>query len=98
MRGHEFVIACQRNFSRPRAVFVEFSGQPDPSLPIPVVVADPKDYDYRWAKGLVVHVVGIDSNAVFRAVEAIKRCGASRVLAHYQETIPGLLWDSERDV
>jgi hypothetical protein len=97
MKGHEFVIACQRNFSRPRAVFVEFSGQPDPSLPIPVVVADPKDHDYRWAKDLVVHVVGIDSEAVFEAVEALKLFKARRIFAHYRETLPGLVWDSERD-
>lgn len=98
MKGHEFVLSCKLNNSTPRAVFVEFDGEPDPTLPVPVVVAAPFERDYRWAKDLVVHVVGIDSNAVFRAVEAIKRCGASRVLAHYQETIPGLLWDSERDV
>jgi hypothetical protein len=97
MRGHEFVIACQLSSNRPRAVFVEFDGKPDPSLPIPVVVASPTDRDYRWARGLVVHVTGIDSEAVFRAVEALKRFGAARIFAHYRETTPGLLWDSEID-
>ena len=43
MKGHEFVIACQLNKAPPRAVFVDFSGPADPTLPIPVVVASPSD-------------------------------------------------------
>ena len=97
MRGHEFVILCQQRRLPIQAVFVEFNGRHDSVLPIPVVVADPTDQDYRWARGLVVHVTGIDSEAVFRAVEALKRFEARRIFAHYQETLPGLLWDSEID-
>ena len=97
MKGHEFVIACKLAFYPPRAVFVEFDGEPDPTLPIPVVVAAPFERDYRWAKDLVVHVVGIDSEAVFEAVEALKLFKARRIFAHYRETLPGLVWDSERD-
>ena len=97
MRGHDFVIACKLASSSPRAVFVEFDGEPDPTLPIPVVVAAPFERDYRWAKDLVVHVVGIDSEAVFEAVEALKQFKARRIFAHYRETLPGLLWDSEVD-
>ena len=97
MRGHEFVLSCKLASSQPRAVFVEFDGQPDPTLPIPVVVAAPFERDYRWAKDLVVHVVGIDSEAVFEAVEALKQFKARRIFAHYRETTPGLLWDSEVD-
>ena len=97
MKGHEFVIGCKLAFNPPRAVFVEFDGEPDLSLPIPVVVAKPFERDYRWAKDLVVHVVGIDSEAVFEAVEALKLFKARRIFAHYRETLPGLVWDSERD-
>ena len=97
MKGHEFVLSCKLNNSPPRAVFVEFDGEPDLTLPIPVVVAAPFERDYRWAKDLVVHVVGIDSEAVFEAVEALKLFKARRIFAHYRETLPGLVWDSERD-
>ena len=97
MKGHEFVIACQLNKAPPRAVFVDFSGPADPTLPIPVVVASPSDRDYRWARGLKVYVQGIDSEAVFRAVEALKLCGAGRIIATYEETSPALIWDSEVD-
>ena len=97
MKGHEFVLSCKLSINAPRAVFVEFDGQPDPTLPIPVVVAAPFERDYRWAYGLVVHVVGIDSEAVFEAVEALKQFKARRIFAHYRETLPGLLWDSEVD-
>jgi len=97
MKGHEFVLSCKLNNSQPRAVFVEFDGQPDPHPDYPVVVAKPYERDYRWAYGLVVHVVGIDSEAVFEAVEALKQFKARRIFAHYRETLPGLLWDSEVD-
>ena len=59
MKGHEFVIACKLNNSTPRAVFVEFDGEPDLTLPIPVVVAAPFERDYRWAKDLVVIGFGV---------------------------------------
>ena len=97
MKGHEFVIACQLKKVPPRAVFVDFSGLPDPTLPIPVVVSSPSDRDYRWARGLRVYVQGIDSEAVFKAVEALKLCGAARIIATYEETSPALIWDSEVD-
>jgi hypothetical protein len=97
MKGHEFVIACKLASSPPRAVFVEFDGQPDPHPDYPVVVAKPYERDYRWAYGLVVHVTGIDSEAVFEAVEALKRFKARRIFAHYLETPTPLLWDSEVD-
>ena len=97
MKGHEFVIACKLAFSPPRAVFVEFAGEPDPHPDYPVVVAKPYERDYRWAYGLVVHVTGIDSEAVFEAVEALKRFKARRIFAHYLETPTPLLWDSEVD-
>ena len=97
MNGHQFVITCQLNRTAPRAVFVDFSGQPDPTLPYPVVVAQKGDRDYRWARGLRVYVQGIDSEAVFEAVEALKLFKARRIFAHYRETLPGLVWDSERD-
>ena len=97
MKGHEFVLSCKLNNSTPRAVFVEFVGEPDSSLPIPVVVAKPFERDYRWARDLVVHVSGIDSEAVFEAVEALKLFKARRIFAHYLETPTPILWDSERD-
>jgi len=97
MKGHEFVLTCQVKGRLPRAVFVDFDGEPDPSLPIPVVVAKPFERDYRWARDLVVHVSGIDSEAVFEAVEALKRFGPSRIIATYLETRPMLIWDSEID-
>jgi hypothetical protein len=46
---------------------------------------------------LVVHVTGINSEAVFEAVAALKQFKARRIFAHYRETTPGLLWDSEVD-
>jgi hypothetical protein len=97
MKGHDFVIACKLSSSPPRAVFVEFDGQPDPHPDYPVVVAKPFERDYRWALGLVVHVTGINSEAVFEAVAALKQFKARRIFAHYRETTPGLLWDSEVD-
>ena len=97
MKGHEFVLTCQVKGQLPQAVFVDFDGEPDPSLPIPVVVASRGDLDYRWARGLRIHVSGIDSEAVFRAVEALKLCGAARIIATYEETSPALIWDSEVD-
>jgi len=97
MNGHQFVITCQLNRTAPRAVFVDFSGQPDPTLPYPVVVAQKGDRDYRWARGLRVYVQGIDSEAVFEAVEALKLCGPARIIATYEETSPALIWDSEID-
>ena len=91
------MIHCQQRRLPIQAVFVEFEGKPDPSLPIPVVIADPIDQDYRWAYGLVVHVIGIDSEAVFKAIEALKKFQARRIFGHYRETPVGLLWDSEID-
>ena len=97
MKGHEFVLTCQVKGRLPRAVFVDFDGQPDSALPIPVVVASRGDLDYRWARGLRIHISGIDSEAVFEAVEALKRFSPSRIIATYLETRPVLIWDSEID-
>jgi len=97
MNGHEFVLSCKLAINAPRAVFVEFDGKPDPHPEYPVVVAKPFERDYRWAKDLVVHVTGIDSEAVFEAIGALKQFKARRIFAHYRETLPGLLWDSEVD-
>jgi hypothetical protein len=97
MKGHEFVLACQVKGQFPQAVFLDFDGQPDPTLPIPVVIASRGDLDYRWARGLRIHVSGIDSEAVFEAVEALKRFNPSRIIATYLETRPVLIWDSEID-
>jgi len=97
MNGHQFVLSCQLNRTVPRAVFVDFSGQPNPTLPYPVVVAQKGDRDYRWARGLTIYIQGIDSEAVFEAVEAVKACGPARIIATYEETSPALIWDSRVD-
>jgi hypothetical protein len=97
MKGHAFVASLLMSNTPPRAVFIDFDGKPDPHPDYPVVVVEKDDYDYRWTKGLRVYVQGIDSEAVYRAVKALKRCGPSRIIATYLETRPALIWDSEVD-
>jgi len=97
MKGHDFVMSLLAKNEVPRAVFIEFDGRPDSYAPAPVVVADKFDYDYRWAKGLVAHVTGDDSDAVARAAKELLRCGAARVFAHYTESRFPILWDSKVD-
>jgi len=97
MKGHEFVMNLLAKKQPPRAVFVEFDGKPDAYAEAPVVVVSKFDYDYRWAKGLVAHVTGQDSDAVARTAKELLRCGAARVFAHYTESRFPILWDSKVD-
>ena len=97
MKGHDFVMDLLAKNEVPRAVFVEFDGKPDAYAEAPVVVVGKFDFDYRWAKGLVAHVTGQDSDAVSRAAKELLRCGAARVFAHYTESRFPILWDSKVD-
>jgi hypothetical protein len=97
MKGHDFVMDLLAKKQPPRAVFIEFDGKPDAYAEAPVVVVGKFDFDYRWAKGLVAHVTGHDSDAVARAAKELLRCGAARVFAHYTESRLPILWDSKVD-
>jgi hypothetical protein len=97
MKGHDFVMSLLAENKVPRAVYIEFDGKPDAYLDYPVVVVGKFDYDYRWIKGLVAHVTGVDSDAVARAAKELLRCGAARVFAHYTESKFPILWDSKVD-
>ena len=98
MKGHDFVMDLLAKNEAPRAVFIEFDGKPDAYAAAPVVVVSKWDFDYRWAKGLVAHVIGPDSDAVARTTKELLRCGAARVFAHYTESRFPILWDSKVDV
>lgn len=97
MKGHDFVMSLLAKNEVPRAVFIEFDGNPDAYAEAPVVVVSKFDYDYRWVKGLVAHVTGQDSDAVARTAKELLRCGAARVFAHYTESRFPILWDSKVD-
>jgi hypothetical protein len=97
MKGHDFVMSMLAKNEVPRAVFVEFDGKSDAYAEAPVIVVGKFDFDYRWAKGLVAHVTGDDSDAVARAAKELLRCGAARVFAHYTESRFPILWDSKVD-
>ena len=97
MKGHDFVMDLLAKKQPPRAVFIEFDGKPDAYAEAPVVVVGKFDFDYRWAKGLVAHVTGQDSDAVARTAKELLRCGAARVFAYYTESRFPILWDSKVD-
>ena len=97
MKGHDFVMDLLAKKQPPRAVFIEFDGKPDAYAEAPVVVVGKFDFDYRWAKSLVAHVTGQDSDAVARTAKELLRCGAARVFAHYTESRFPILWDSKVD-
>ena len=97
MKGHDFVMNLLSKKQPPRAIFIEFDGKPDAYAEVPVVVVGKFGFDYRWAKGLVAHVTGQDSDAVARAAKELLRCGAARVFAHYTESRYPILWDSKVD-
>jgi len=94
MKGHDFVNSLHLAGKPPKAVFIDFVGQPDDDPEYPVVVVEPKDRDFRWVRGLRVHVNGGDPDQVHSILQALKICAPARVIANYA---PGLYWDSEVD-
>ena len=94
MKGHDFVNNLQLTNKPPKAVFIDFTGQPDDDPDYPVVVVDAKDRDFRWVRGLRVHLTGEDPDYVHLILQALKIYMPSRVIANYG---PGLYWDSEVD-
>lgn len=94
MKGHDFVNSLQLAGKPPKAVFIDFSGKPDDDPEYPVVVVEPKDRDFRWVRGLRVHLTGGDPDHVHLILQAMKIYVPARVIANYA---PGLYWDSEVD-
>lgn len=94
MKGHDFVNNLQLASKPPKAVFIDFTGQPDDDPDYPVVVVDAKDRDFRWVRGLRVHLTGGDPDHVHLILQALKIYMPARVIANYA---PGLYWDSEVD-
>lgn len=97
MIGHEFVSSQLIAGKPPRAVFLDLEGNPDPHELYPVVIVAKHDFDFRFVRSLRVFVSGIDSEAVYKIVQAVLRFSPARVIANYLETSPIIVWDSEVD-
>lgn len=92
--------ACLANLCK--SIWLDFDGGHEDLLDMDHPKVDCKQRDWRrinfgFLKGQRVHLIGADADRLLLARKRIELFQPSRIIVHYWQNRPALVWDSEID-